>query len=222
MLDDIRSAGLAMEMLPTLKSAWAGRARDLSRQRYERYGDLLYAYLLGILTAQKTTTFTTLLAKIQTAAKPQDIEVPLWHYTSCYSKVKEQPLFDTRIGTRVFGIPALPSVSVYAVLHETDVLHRLAAAYGADFYLYDRHVETLCENDRRLQTRREIVLAYYPYGLPESLSTRILDAYTRQLGRMPYTPSWAESLSVTEPVLTPPPSCPSTPPPLRRRQDEEV
>lgn len=203
----------------TLRSAWTARARELSRQRYERYADLLYAYLLDTLTPQKVTTFNLLLAKIQTATNPKDIEVPIWHYTACYSKVREEPLFDTRVGTKVFGVPALPSVSVYKVLHESDILHRLAASYGPEFYLYDRHVETLSDTDQRIQSRRELVLAYYPYGLPETLYARIQEATTRQLARTPYTPSWAETLSVAEPVKTPPQSPPSSPPRHRRRHE---
>lgn len=201
----------------TLRSAWTARARELARQRYERYGDLLYAYLLSEFTSQRVTTLNLLLAKIQTATTPKDIEVPLWYYTACYSKVREEPLFDTRIGTKVFGVPALPSVSVYKVLHETDVLHRLAATYGAGFYIYDRHMETLCDTDQRIQSRRELVLAYYPYGLPDSLYARIQEASARQLTRTPYTPSWSETLSVVEPLKTPPQSPPSSPPRHRRR-----
>ncbi len=216
--------GLASEMLPNLRDAWTARARELARQRYERYGDLLTAYLLDLLTPQVPLTMNTLMAKIQTATSPKDIEVPIWHYTACYSKVKEEPLFDTRIGTKVFGIPALPAVSVYAVLHETDALQRLAAAYGPGFAIYDRHTETLCENDHRVQSRRQLVLAYYPYGLPEVLFTRIQEATTAQLSRTPYTPAWAETLSLTEPAQTPHSSPPSSPPRHRTRRcpcDEE-
>jgi hypothetical protein len=209
---------LSSQMIDSLRSAWTARARDLSRQRYERYADLLYAHLLNHLTAQKTITFNHLLAKIQTATKPQDLEVPLWTYTSCYSKVREEPVFDTRIGTKVFGTPALPTVSIYKVVHETDLLHRLAAAYGTEFYIYDRHVETLQANDRRVQSRRELVLTYYPCGLPETLYKRVKDATARQLTRIPYSPSWAETLSLVEPLQTPPPSRPSTPPPQRQRR----
>lgn len=208
---------LALDMIPTLRTAWTTRARDIARQRYEPYGDLLYAYLLDLLSPQVPITMNTLLARIQTAAKPQDIQVPLWHYTACYSKVKEEPLFDTRIGTKVFGIQALPTVSVYAVLHETDVLHRLAAAYGTGFFLSDRQTEVLSETEERIQTRREVSLAFYPYGLPEILFTRVHEATARQLARTPYTPSWAETLSFAEPVQTPPSSPPSSPPRHRRK-----
>jgi hypothetical protein len=218
MLNEIRTHGLASEMLPSLRSAWTERTKTIARQRYERHGDLLYAYLLELLVPQKELTFNALVARIHIAASPKDIEVPLWSYTACYSKVKEEPLFDTRIGTRVFGgVPALPSESVYAILHGTDVLCRLASAYGADFYVYDRASETLSESDQRVQTRRTVMLAYYPHGLPEELSTRIQAAYEAQLTRTPYTPTWAESLSVAEPLQTPPQSPPSSPPRHRRK-----
>lgn len=220
MLDDIRTNGLASEALPSLRSAWADRAKVLARQRYDRYGDILYAHLLDVLVPTKEATLAALAARIQTATTPKDIEVPLWSYTACYSKVKEDPLFDTRIGTKLFGgVPALPAESVYAVLHTTDVLYRLAAAYGADFYVYDRISETLSESDRRVQTRRTVMLAYYPHGLPLELSTRVQDAYTRQMGRTPYTPSWAESLSVVEPIETPPQSPANSPPRHRPRRE---
>ena len=219
MLDEIRTHGLASEVLPSLRSAWMERTKTLARQRYERYGDLLYAYLLDLLVPQKETTFNSLIAKMAVAASPKDIEVPLWTYTACYSKVKEAPLFDTRVGTKLFGgVPALPSESVYAVLHNTDVLHRLASAYGADFYIYDRLSETISDCDQRVQTRRTIMLAYYPNGLPEELSKRVRDAYEAQIGRIVYTPNWAETLSVAEPMKTPPQSPPSSPPRHRPRR----
>lgn len=220
MLEEIRTHGLASEALPNLRSAWAERAKTLARQRYQRYGDLLYAYLLDLLVPTKENTFNAIVAKINTASTPRDIEVPLWSYTACYSKVKEDRIWDTRIGTKLFGgVPALPSESVYAVIHNTDVLHRLASAYGADFYVYDRVSETLSESDQRIQTRRTVMLAYYPYGLPEVLSKRVRDAYEAQIGRTPYTPSWAESLSVAEPLQTPPQSPPNSPPRHRRRKE---
>jgi hypothetical protein len=212
MLEDIRSQGLAMDVIPSLREAWTARASALAQQRYDAYGDLLYAYLLGYLTVQKEQTFNALLAKLQTATSPRELEVPLWQYTACYWKGSEQPDFATRIGTTVFANSGLPHLPVYKVIHSTDVLHRIASAYGADFYVYDRHVETLYENDQRVQSRRELVLAYYPYGLPETLSARVLTAYTRQLSRTPYTPTWCESLSVAEPLQTPPQSPPSSPP----------
>ena len=219
MLNEIRTHGLASDMLPTLRDAWTARAKTLARQRYDRYGDLLYAYLLDLLVPQKESTFATLMAKIQTAATPKDVEVPLWTYTACYSKVKEEPLFDTRIGTKLFGgVSALPPVSVYAVVHNTDVLYRLASAYGADFHVYDRFSETLSESDQRVQTRRTVMLAYYPHGLPEVLAKQVQEAYAAQIGRSPYTPSWAESLSVADPLQTPAQSPPSSPPRHRRRR----
>lgn len=219
MLEEIRNHGLASDALPHMRSAWAERARTLSRQRYERYGDLLYAYLLDLLVPTKEMTFNAILAKINTASSPREIEVPLWSYTACYSKVKEDRIWDTRIGTKLFGgVPALPSESIYAVIHNTDVLHRLASAYGADFYVYDRVSETLSDSDQRIQTRRTVMLAYYPYGLPESLSKRVRDAYEAQIGRTPYTPTWAESLSLADPLQTPPQSPPNSPPRHRRRR----
>ena len=222
MLEEIRTHGLASEMLPHIRSAWADRARVLARQRYERYGDLLYAYLLDLLVPKKDSTFNALIAKINTASSPREIEVPLWSYTACYSKVKEDRLWDTRIGTKLFGgVSALPPESIYAVIHNTDILHRLASAYGADFYVYDKVSETLSQSDRRVQTRRTIMLAYYPYGLPEALSKRVREAYEAQIGRAPYTPSWAETLSVVEPLETPPQSPPNSPPRHRRRVCED-
>jgi hypothetical protein len=222
MLEEIRTHGLASDALPSLRAAWMERTKVLAQQRYARYGDLLYAYLLDLLVPQKEGTFNALRAKIAVATTPKDIEVPLWTYTACYSKCKEEPLFDTRVGTVLFGsVPALPSESVYGVLHNTDVLHRLASAYGADFYLYDRMTETISESDQRVQTRRTVMLAYYPNGLPEELSARIRDAYAAQIGRTPYTPVWAETLRLSEPVKTPPPSPPSSPPRHRRKCSRE-
>lgn len=219
MLDEIRTHGLAMEALPKLRDAWASRAKELARQRYERYADLLYAYLLDKLVPQKQATFDALTAVIQTAKTPKNIEVQLWSYTACYSKVKEDPVFETRIGTKLFGgVPALPAVPIYTVIHSTDVLHRLASAYGADFYVYDRLSETLSESDKRVQTRRVVMLAYYPHGLPEHLSSQVQTAYARQIGRTPYTPTWAESLSVAEPLETPPQSRSNSPPRHRLRR----
>lgn len=217
MLDEMRSHGLATEVLPGLQGAWAARTATLERDRYDRQGDLLYAYLLERLVPRKEETFNALLATIAGATHVRDLEVPLWQYTACYYKTAEEPLFDTRIGTKVLGARALPLVSVYKVTHATDVLARLASAYGADFHIYDRHADTLSETDERVQTRRELVLAYYPHGLPEVLSQRVAAAYARQLSRTPYTPSWAETLALVEPTETPPSSPPSSPPRIPKR-----
>ena len=220
MLDEIRTHGLASEALPGLRSAWTERVKTRAQQRYARYGDLLYAYLLDLLVPAKESTFHALMAKMATASSPRDIEVPLWSYTACYSKVKEDRLWETRIGTKLFGgVSALPPEPVYAVLHTTDILPRLASAYGADFFITDRVSETLSESDERIQTRRTLFLAYYPYGLPELLSTRVREAYEAQTRRTPYTPSWAESLSLTDPLQTPPQSPPQSPPRHRQRRE---
>lgn len=217
MFDEIRSHGLAMEALPGLRGAWTARSALLEQERYDRQADLLYAYLLEMLVPRKQETFDALLIAIRTATHVRDLEVPLWHYTACYYKTSEEPLFDTRIGTKFLGISGVPMASVYKVTHATDVLARLASAYGADFHIYDRHAETLSETDERVQTRREIVLAYYPMGLPEVLARRVEAAYARQLTRRPYTPSWSETVSVVEPMQTPPSSPPSSPPRIPKR-----
>jgi hypothetical protein len=217
MISEMRSHGLATAMLPQLQEVWKERTVTLARERYEAYGDLLYAYLLERLVPQKVNTFNALVAAMQTATSPRDIETPLWQYTACYYKTEGERLFDTQLGTRTLMSRALPLVSVYTVTHSTDILPRLASAYGADFYVYDRHVEILSETDQRVQSRRELVLAYYPFGLPETLSRRVQDAYARQLTRETYTPSWAETVTLVEPTETPPQSPPSSPPRMPKR-----
>lgn len=217
MLNEMRNHGLAMAVLPEFQRAWKERTAALNRERYDAYGDLLYVFLLERLVPEKERTFNALIAAMQSATSPRDIETPLWQYTACYYKTEGERLFDTRLGTRTLVSRALPPVSVYTITHSTDVLHRLASAYGADFYVYDRHVETLSETDQRVQSRRELVLAYYPYGLPETLSRRVEEAYARQLTRTAYTPSWAETVTLTEPTQTPPQSPPSSPPRIPKR-----
>lgn len=212
MLDELRTHGLAMAALPSLREAWTARVTDLTRQRYEAYGDLLYAYLLERLVPQKESTFNAIMARVRTATHVRELEVPLWQYTASYEKTDAGRLYETCIGTST-----LPPAPIYAVTHSTDVLCRLAAAYGADFYVVDRYVETLSDTDQRIQSRRELVLAYYPNGLPETLSQRVLDAYTRQFNRTAYTPSWNETVRLVEPLETPPHSPPSSPPRIPRR-----
>lgn len=212
MLDEVRMHGLATAMLPGMREAWNARVADLNRQRYEPYGDLLYAYLLDRLVPQKESTFNAIMARMQTATHVRELEVPLWQYTASYEKVDSDRLYETRIGTST-----LAPMPVYAVTHCTDILCRLAAAYGADFYVVDRFVETLSDTDQRVQSRRELVLAYYPNGLPETLSHRVLAAYTRQFNRTAYAPSWNETVRLVEPLETPPQSPPSSPPRIPRR-----
>jgi hypothetical protein len=217
MTTEMRTYGLAAAALPELASAWAARSAALSREKYDRYGDLLYAHLLEELVPKKELFFNGLLTAIHSALTPKEIEVPLWSYTACYSKGSDEPIHETRIGTRTLGIRSLPAVPVYKVFQHTDVLSHLAAAFGADFYVYDRHVTTLCEDDERAQTMRELVLAYYPNGLPPFLLNKVVDAYNRHLNRAPYSPAWAEVTEVLGPLETPPQSPVSTPPQLPRR-----
>lgn len=207
MLDEMRANGLASQMLTTLRTAHIAQTKSRAYHRYVHHGHLLYAHLLEILIPKKEETFDALLWKIRRATHPRDLEVPLWQYTACYYKTDDgDRVFDTRIGTKALGVPALPSESVYSVTHNTDILDRLASTYGADFYVYDRHADTLCETDQMVQTRREITLAYYPNGLPETLSQRVQDSYALHLTCAHYTPTWAETVSVAEPVETPPQS----------------
>lgn len=217
MTSEMRTYGLAAAALPELASAWAARSATLARERYEAYGDLLYAHLLEELVPRKELFFNGLLTVMQSVTSRKDIEVPLWSYTACYSKVPGEPVHETRIGTRTLGIRSLPLVPVYKVLHHTDVMAHLASAFGADFYVYDRHVLTLGEDDERVQTTRELVLAYYPGGVPPTLLNKIVDAYNRHLNRAPYSPAWAEITDVLGPLETPPQSPVSTPPQLPRR-----
>jgi len=214
---EMSTYGLASAVLPELASAWAAREAVLAREKYDAYGDLLYAHLLEELVPRKDLFFNGLLTAIATATSRKDIEVPIWAYTACYSKIHEEPLHETRIGTRTLGVRSLPLVPVYKVFQHTDVLARLAAAFGADFYISDRHVEILAEDDDRVQTSRQLVLAYYPRGLPPHLLNKTVDAYNRNFNRAPYSPAWAELTEVLGPLETPPSSPVSTPPQLPRR-----
>lgn len=212
MLEEMRTHGLAGPTIEAMRTAWSARVREIANQRYEAYGDLLYAHLLERLVPRKTETFNALLAKMQTAVAPSDLEVPLWQYTGCYAKDPAARIHETRLGTTTLRLE-----SVYKILSSTDVLARLASAYGADFYVYDRYVETLRETEEMIQSRREIVLAYYPYGLPETLSNRVVAAYTRQVGRTMYTPAWCETVRLVEPLETPPSTPRSSPPEIPKR-----
>ena len=217
MTDTMRTYGLAAHSLDELKSAWADRVKVLTRERYEPYGDLLYAHLLEIVVPKKEVLFNALLTTIATATSAKELEVSLWSYTAAYSKVPGEPIHETRIGTSSMGVVALPSVPVYKVLQHTDVLPHLASSFGADFHVYDRHVEILSENDERCQTKRELVLAFYPRGLPSFLLGKVVDAYNSHFNRSPYSPSWAEVVEIHDPMSTPPQSPASSPPRIPRK-----
>jgi hypothetical protein len=217
MVDTMRTYGLASHALDELKSAWAVRVKTLTRERYDPYGDLLYTHLLESIVPTKEVLFNTLLTTISTATSAKELEVPLWSYTAAYSKVPGEPVHETRIGTSSMGVIALPAVPVYKVLQHTDVLAHLASSFGADFHIYDRHVEILSETDERCQSKRELVLSFYPRGLPSFLLTKVVEAYNRHFNRSPYSPSWAEVVEVHDPLSTPPQSPASSPPRLPRK-----
>lgn len=204
-METLRTSGLAAPVLDQLRLAWT--------TRYDAYGDLLYAHLLESILPRKAEILAALHAAATRALSPRDIQVPFWEFTSCYSKVAEERLYEARIGTT-----SLPLVPVYQVLEYTDVLPRLAATFGADFHVYHRHKETLSTTDQRVQSRREVVLAYYPSGLPPHLATPVLAAHTRHATRLPATPRWGESLVFTDPMHTPPPTPQSSPPRLIPRR----
>jgi hypothetical protein len=203
--------------MDSLRSAWTARDLALTRERYDPYADVLYACLLEALMSSKEDIIERLRATIETARSRKDLEVPVWSYVAGYSKTPEAPLLESRIGTGPMGLPPVP---VYKVLHLTDVLHRLAwDVYGPDAYLYDRYKETLTETDQGCLTRRELVLAFYPYGLPTNLSTRIQSALTRRAERAPYRMTFVERATYVDPTMTPPQTPPSSPPRMipRRR-----
>lgn len=216
MVDDMRSYGLASQVLDELKSAWGARVKVLTRERYEPYGDLLYGHLLEVLVPKKEVLFNGLLTRMATATTAKELEVPLWRYTAAYSKVPGEPIHETRLGTSSMGVLALPAVPVYKILQHTDVLAHLASSFGADFHVYDRHVEILSETDERCQTTRELVLAFYPRGLPPYLLGKVVDAYNHHFNHAPYSPSWSEVVELHDPTATPAQTPMSSPPRLSR------
>jgi len=215
LLEQMRQSGLASDVLSTLTSDWITRTVTLNQERYDPYADILYAHLVERFTATKHETFAELRTRMETARSPKEIEVPLWSYLAGYSKQMEAPLAESRVGTGTLG---LPPVSVYKVLHATDLLPRLACAYGPDFYISDRFRETVSETDQGCLTRRELVLAYYPYGLPQILSERLQTAYARHLERTPYRMTFVESFTLVDPLQTPPQTPASSPPRLLHRR----
>ena len=223
----MRTYGLAAHSLDEMKSTWADRVKVLTRARYERYGDLLYAHLLEVVVPKKEVLFNQLLTIMSTAMTAKELEVPFWSYTAAYSKVAGEPVHETRIGTSSMGVVALPAVPVYKILQHTDVLAHLASSFGADFHIYDRHVEILSETDERCQTTRELVRAFYPRGLPPYLLGKVVDAYNHHFNRAPYSPSWAEVVELHDPTATPAQTPASSPPRLSRKcycedSDEDV
>jgi hypothetical protein len=217
MVDTMRTYGLAAHSLDELKTAWTDRVKVLARERYESYGDLLYAHLLEVVVPNKEVYFNRLLTIMSTAMTAKELEVSLWTYTAAYSKVPGEPVYETRIGTSSMGVVALPPLPVYKILQHTDVLPHLASSFGADFHIYDRHVEILSETDERCQTRRELVLAFYPRGLPPYLLGKVVDAYNRHFNRAPYSPSWAEVVVLNDPLATPAQTPVNSPPRLPRK-----
>jgi hypothetical protein len=210
-----------------MKSTWADRVKVLTRARYERYGDLLYAHLLEVVVPKKEVLFNQLLTRMSTAMTAKELEVSFWTYTAAYSKVAGEPVHETRIGTSSMGVVALPSLPVYKILQHTDVLAHLASSFGADFHIYDRHVEILSETDERCQTTRELVLAFYPRGLPPYLLGKVVDAYNRHFNRAPYSPTWSEVVELHDPLATPAQTPANSPPRLARKcyceeSDEDV
>lgn len=199
-MDSLRATGLATPVLAQLQEAWA--------TRYDVYADLLYAHILSLLLPRKDAILSGLLSAATRATSPKDMEVPIWEFTSCFMKRRdEERIFESRIGTT-----SLPLVPVYTILQTTDLLPRIAATFGAEFYVYSRQKEILSTTDARTQSRRELVLAYYPKGLPPHLLNPVLNAHTRQSTRLPATPRWGESLVYVDPTQTPP-STPQTSPP---------
>lgn len=217
MVDTMRTYGLASQSIDELKSAWADRVKVLTRERYEPYGDLLYGHLLEILVPRKEVLFNALLTAMSSALSAKDLQVPIWSYTSAYSKVPGEPVHETRIGSSIQGSRVLAPLPVYKVLQHTDVLAHLASSFGADFHIYDRHVEILSETDERCQTKRELVLAFYPRGLPPFLLNKVVDAYNHNFNRAPYSPVWSEDIEILDPMATPPQSPASSPPRLPRK-----
>jgi hypothetical protein len=227
MVDTMRTYGLAAHSLDEMKSAWTDRMKVLTRARYESYGDLLYAHLLEVVVPKKEVLFNQLLTRMSTAMTAKELEVPFWTYTAAYSKVAGEPVHETRIGTSCVEVVALPAEPIYKILQHTDVLAHLASSFGADFHIYDRHVEILSETDERCQTTRELVLAFYPRGLPPYLLGKVVDAYNRHFNRAPYSPTWSEVVELHDPLATPAQTPANSPPRLARKcyceeSDEDV
>ena len=211
-----------------LQTAWELRKAALKREQFGRYIPVLYTSVSELLTEAMPEIQDQLDHICRTSSSVSDLKLPIWTYTTRhflnteadeYEDFKHvHPTWDytvwqNRTNERIrdegyhqqVHVPGLPSLTVKEIISETTILKSLCLQlFGNTHYwitdsLRSRH--TVEDLGIEVETR-QLVLQFYPDGLPEEMQVTLENA-DRISQEPPPVPRIQRHRSVSSETLTP-------------------
>jgi hypothetical protein len=181
-----------------LAQAWNDRKLDMKLTRTKLYSDILYNRLAAEILNSREEIDRKLHECIRTATKPSDLSIPIFAFKARHGL---NPAGDLRLWTD--GLCKKEGwhwtmqangdrypVSHYSVVRNTDLCQRLALLFdGKHFWVSCRPKAELVQGlGASIVREHEIVLHYYPGGLPRNLLNAVLACNRRQIEREAHEP----------------------------------
>lgn len=178
---------------PELTMAWNDRKLELKLARLQLYNDILYNRLAAEILASREEIDRRLHECIRTATKPSELRIPIFTFKNCHGL---NPPGDLRIWTE--GLCKKEGwhwtmqanddrypVSHYSIITRTDICQRLALLFDAThFWVSCRHTGAgVTPLGACSVLEHELVLHYYPNGMPRARLDSLLACNQRQLAR---------------------------------------
>ena len=173
--------------------AWNDRKLELKLARLQLYNDILYNRLAAEILASREEIDRKLHECIRTATKPSELRIPIFTFKNCHGV---NPPGATRIWaedlckregwhwTMQANNDRYP-VSHYSIITRTDICQRLALLFDAThFWVSCRHTGAgVTPLGACSVLEHELVLHYYPNGMPRARLDSLLACNQRQLAR---------------------------------------
>lgn len=185
-----------------LQAAWELRKAALKREQFGQYVPILYQSLVDLISEAMPEVQDQLDHICRTASSVSDLKLPIWTYTTRHflnSEADEyedfkhiHPTWDysiwkDRVAERIrdegyhqqVHLPGLQSLSVKQLISETTILHSLCVQlFGNTHYWISDSLQSMhTVEDLGIEVEtRQLVLQFYPDGLPEDMQVTLENA----------------------------------------------
>lgn len=216
---------------PVFKT-WIKTKKEMEQRRLAPYADLLYKAIRDSIFARRAEIHATLLSVAATSTDPTQLRTPLWSYVGAecvhYDKDMLTRLRDDGYDWSVsWAGPGMTQVSVNQLVKATDLRERIACLFDATTFRVTADIRyeggEVSHGAGYTSWNYDLVLHWYPKGVPAHIKARNLAAQEKHAGREIYgSPDIYKGIAheVGFSNRTPPPrAAAAAPPPLGRRTD---
>jgi hypothetical protein len=172
-----------------LAQAWTDRKNELQNERLKPYGDLLYKRLEDMVLADPALLQRRLMECVRTATKVTDLNIVF--FTFIHRNGRPDAWIDADLSSRglfwTVGVDTeLIPEPLYKIVRFTDVCQRVTRLFGSDNYW----ISCRPSEDQPITlgdvTKYDLVLNYFPNGLPAHWKRKMDESEERNLYRTPY------------------------------------